>query len=57
MSANLEMIRVQIPFRLQTLSQAGAEVAVEVQGAATPLPEAMVTGRKVFMIVGAISGG
>lgn len=97
-------IRVQIPFHLQTLAHAGAEVLVAVNGAATPrsviaaleqrypalhgavvdphtgkrrpllrffacqqdwtfeapdtvLPEAIASGKEVFMIVGAISGG
>lgn len=98
------MIRVQIPFHLQTLAQAPAEVTIELDGAATPrtvvaalerkypglagavvdphtgkrrplvrfyvcqqdwtfespdklLPEAITSGRELFIIIGAISGG
>jgi sulfur-carrier protein len=98
------VIRVQIPFHLQTLAQAPAEVSVKVDGAPTarrvvaaleanypglagmvvdphngkrrplirfyacqqdwtfeqpdrPLPEAIATGRELFIILGAISGG
>lgn len=103
-SFTLSPIRVQIPFHLQTLAQAGAELVVEVSGAVTSasvvaalearypalrgavidphtgkrrpllrifvckedwtfeapdklLPEAIATGKDVFMIVGAIAGG
>ncbi len=98
------MIRVQIPFHLQTLAQAPAEVAVEVAGTPTPrsvvdaleakfpglrgmvidphtgkrrplvrfyvcqqdwtfepsdkpLPDAITSGKDVFIVIGAISGG
>ncbi len=98
------MIRVQIPFHLQTHAQAPAEVTVEVSGTPTPrnvvdaleakypglrgmvidphtgkrrplvrfyvcqqdwtfepsdkpLPDALTSGKDVFIIIGAISGG
>jgi hypothetical protein len=97
-------IRVQIPFHLQTLAQAPAEVTVDVSGTPTPrsvvaaleakypglagavidphtgkrrplvrfyvcqqdwtfepsdktLPDAISSGKEVFIIIGAISGG